>query len=375
MAAYAAGGAALLALVFGTKGSGGPAGVAAGTAPVWARMRWLHYAWQLILPKVQMHPPPPPGQSSKTGVWLYWALKSGLFRYLWVPRLGQIQSINGYWIYHSPDKKPPSAPPPSAPAGAWKNAKYDDEGGIYWYWQNTADRGYDDLKQKQFAFFSFHKYIGVSSIPPTYKVNGNWYGSKVVATSPPGLTFPDETDATGKPVYVLTTAQAKIDAQLLASGGGGVSTTAAPAPAVATSSASALHPRHPVRRAAHQAAQAAAQSGAPPAQVAQAAHQAAQAVAPSSGATPAQAAQAAQSAAQSAVSQAQGLASQAQSAVQNVSSQAQDVASQAQDAASQATSDASGSDGSDGSSDGSVSGWMSGRGRFGGQTLSSHRFY
>jgi hypothetical protein len=227
--------------------SGGPA----GPPPVWARMRWTDLAWQLILPYAGMHPPAPPGQVAgvvhpqtgkveSSGVWLYWPIgadgfatsndghqegnlqgQAGNFLYVWFPRNSELQNINGYWIYHQANHhKPPPPPPPSAPPGKWSvrggNRNY-----LVWI---TSSNVQPDSATKQFAWFTFHKSA----------LTGAWHASKVIATSAPGVSLPDETDPlTGKMLFLLTPQQAQVDAAVLQLAGNSQPPQAAPPPDVA----------------------------------------------------------------------------------------------------------------------------------------------
>ena len=251
MAAYAGAGAALLLLLGSKKGGG--ANAPAGAQPIYCRMRWISYAWHLVLPLARMHPPPPPGQNHSTGVWLYWKIKpgaksiggfsvlaktfklvAGQYFYVWVPRNNQIQSVNGYWIYNSPKGTKPPAPPPSAASGKWTHV-----GHQYFVWIPTAQASYDDSLVKQFAWFSFHKAgaAGAAGNVRGRQTAGQWYASKIIATSAPGVTLPNEVGPGNLPVFLETPAMAAQDAQALQAAGGSVSTTTAPTPMVAAPSA------------------------------------------------------------------------------------------------------------------------------------------
>ena len=255
-----AGAAALgvAALFSSQQQAAAPASGPAAPPPVWARMRWTDYAWQMILPYAAMHPPAPPGQTAggrdpqtgapvkSSGVWLYWSIgadgyatsndghqegnlqgQAGQFLYVWFPRNSELQNINGYWIYHQPNHNKPAPPaPPSAPPGKWSvrggNRNY-----LVWI---TAQNKNNDAMQKQFAWFTFHKSA----------LTGAWHATPVIATSAAGVSFPDETDpTTGKMLFLLTPQQAQADDTVLQQAGNSASPTAAAPPDVAPSASAA----------------------------------------------------------------------------------------------------------------------------------------
>jgi hypothetical protein len=240
MTAYAAGLGVAAALLLGGK----PAAVAAAagtasaaSAPVWARMRWIDYSWQMILPKPGMHPAIPPGQKggpkgTRTGTWMFWKLgangwpvnvKTGQpashvlakgtheiehpvgqgYLYVWYPEKTELQNINGYWILNG---KRPGVPPPGVSGTANAKGSWQPRAGskTYWVWLTKANM-HEDAYLKQFAWFTFHQ-------RPT---TGVWAGSPIIATSSRGVTLPDETDASGNWIFLLSPQMAAADDAVL----------------------------------------------------------------------------------------------------------------------------------------------------------------
>jgi hypothetical protein len=204
-----------------------------------------------------MHPPAPPGQmagsahAKSSGVWLYWKIgpdgyatgsdghqegnlqgEAGQYLYVWFPRLEELQNINGYWIYNQQNHHFAAPPtPPSAPPGTWSV-----RGGNrnYLVWITASNATQPDSATKQFAWFSFHQTA----------LTGDWHSSKVIATSAPGVSLPDETDPlTGKMLFLLTPQQTQADAAVLQQPGNSIPpTTAAPPDVAAPSDAPSQQP-------------------------------------------------------------------------------------------------------------------------------------
>jgi hypothetical protein len=254
MSAYAGGAAILAAILLGSQKSSST-GQAPGAPPVWARMRWIDYSWQMILPQPHMHPPPPPGQSVDPtqplwGSWQVWQIgpdgyavnvngvavspnkkrahrqergtheienpigQPGEYLYVWYPHVGQLQSINGYWVEHLYSPKHMPAPPPGAPKhGAWASRAGNKN---YLVWLTGSKKEQADQNIKQFAWFQFHN------------TAQGWLGSPIIATSARGVNLPDENDSTGLWLFLLTPAQAAADAAVLQQAGNSQPPNSAP---------------------------------------------------------------------------------------------------------------------------------------------------